>query len=164
MTAARRKLGITALVFVTINPALQISARADSADDALARVRALEKEIAAIKQENDALRRVNKLREQNAVLVKQTANTSARAAPAQLLKRQEPREAFAADHPIYAKVVVPVERGQFRVWGEGGAIWSGGFRSTILYAFDGVVRIGGHYGAGIFSTLAKSRLGSRDRV
>jgi hypothetical protein len=37
-----------------------------------------------------------------------------------------PREAYAADMPISFKAPAPVERGQLRIWGEGGAIWSGG--------------------------------------
>jgi hypothetical protein len=125
MTAVRLKMGIIALVFIAIGPVVQVNAWADSADDALARVQVLEKEIAAIKKENEALRRVKELREQNATLVKQTAK-SAGTATVQLATRSDPRQAYAADMPIYPKAVAPVERGQFRVWGEGGAIWSGG--------------------------------------
>ena len=140
MTALPRKLGIIALTFIATFPVVQLNARADSADEALARVQALEKEIAAIKKENEALRRVKELREQNATLVKQTAK-SAGTATVQLPTRSDPRQAYAADMPIYSKAVAPVERGQFRVWGEGGAIWSGGdpidsfySRSTITSA------------------------------
>ena len=126
MTAVRLKVGIIALVFIATSPVIQVNAWADSADETLARVQALEKEIAAIKKENEALRRVKELREQNATLAKQTATKNNRLPTALLPTRQEPREAYAADLPIYAKVAAPVERGQFRVWGEGGAIWSGG--------------------------------------
>jgi hypothetical protein len=125
MISIRRNLGVLALTFVAIYPSVSISAWADSADDALARVRTLEREIAAIKQENEALRRVNRLREENAALVKRTASSTARitVVPA---PTSGPREAYAADMPIYAKAAAPIEQGRLRVWGEGGAIWSGG--------------------------------------
>ncbi len=124
--SSKLKFGILASTCLAVGLLVQTSARAENADEALARVQVLEREIAAIKKENEALRRVKELREQNATLVKHTANTSTRTVSAQPLTRQEPREAFATDQPIYAKVAAPVERGQFRVWGEGGAIWSGG--------------------------------------
>ncbi len=165
MIGLPRKLGIIALIFIAAFPVVQLNAWADSADETLARVQVLEKEIAAIKKENEALRRVKELRERNATLVKQTANSSARPATALLPTRQEPRQAFAADLPIYAKAAAPVERGQFRVWGEGGAIWSGGDPiDSFLYSFDGVAGIGDRYKRPLFSTLSKSGLGSRDRV
>jgi hypothetical protein len=124
--SSRLKFGILAPTCLAVGLLMQTSARAENAEEALARVQVLEKEIAAIKKENEALRRVKELREQNATLVKQTATTNNRSPSALLPTRQEPREAYAADLPIYAKVAAPVERGQFRVWGEGGAIWSGG--------------------------------------
>lgn len=100
---------------------LQTNAWADSADETLARVRILEKEIAAIKQENEALRRVNQLRKENVAL-------KDRAPPPNLPPQagREPREAFAADAPVYMKAALPAEPGQLRLWSEGGAIWSGG--------------------------------------
>jgi hypothetical protein len=126
MIAVRLKLSIVALTFITIWPVVQISAWADSADDALARVRTLEREIAAIKQENEALRRVNKLRGENAALVKQTAGNNAGMAVVPASTGSNPREAYAADMPIVAKAAAPIEPGRMRVWAEGGANWSGG--------------------------------------
>jgi hypothetical protein len=76
MIADRVKLGIIGLTFIAITPAGQTNAWADGAGKASARLRILEKEIAAIKQENEARRRVNKLREQNVALVKQTGSTT----------------------------------------------------------------------------------------
>lgn len=140
MIALPRKLGIIALTFIATFPVVQLNARADSADEALARVQALEKEIAAIKKENEALRRVKELREQNSSLVKQTAK-SAGNATVRLPTRRDPRQAYAADMPIYPKAVAPVERGQLRVWGEGGAIWSGG--DPIYSFFDRTALTGG---------------------
>jgi hypothetical protein len=64
MIAARVKLGIIGFAFIAITP------------KASARLRILEKEMAAIKQENEARRRVNKLCEQNAALVERTASTT----------------------------------------------------------------------------------------
>jgi len=122
---SRLKLAVLAATCLVAGFLMQTNAWADSADEALARVRTLEREIAAIKQENEALRRVNKLREQNAALVKQTASSAARmaAVPA---SAGNPREAYAADMSIYAKAAAPIEQGRLRVWAEGGAIWSGG--------------------------------------
>src|SRR5258708_6246867 len=111
----------TLLMVSTWLGVMHAPARADSAEDALARIQSLEKEMAAIKKENEALRQLKKLREENASLKNRQPNTNS-ARPA----NREPRDAYAADLPFYAKAVAPVERGQFRVWGEGGAIWSGG--------------------------------------
>ena len=97
-------------------------ARADNTDLVLQRVQLLEKELVAVKKENEALRHIKRLREENAALAK--SQTAANAP--QRVAIGNPRDAYAADMPIYAKAVAPVERGQLRVWGEGGAIWSGG--------------------------------------
>jgi hypothetical protein len=145
MIAVRLKLSIVALTFITICPGVQISAWADSADDALARVRTLEREIAAIKQENEALRRVNKLRGENAALVKQTASSNARAAVVTTSASSNPREAYAADMPISIKAPAPIEPGRLRLWAEGGANWSGGDPVDSFYirtSFNGIVATG----------------------
>src|SRR5947209_479979 len=114
----------TLLVVTALGPVVHSPARADSADDALARVQTLEKEIAAIKKENEALRRVKDLREQNTALVKQTTSPSGRPT-AHFPPHRDPKEAYAADLPMYAKAPAPQEPGRLRLWGEGGAIWSG---------------------------------------
>jgi hypothetical protein len=109
------------LTSIALGVVAQTSAKADSADDALARVQALEKEIAAIKKENEALRQVKKLREENASLKSRQVNANS-GRPA----LHDPREAYAADLPVYVKAAAPPEQGRLRLWGEGGAIWSGG--------------------------------------
>jgi hypothetical protein len=117
---------------------VQTNAWADSADEALARVRILEKEIAAIKQENDALQRVNKLRGENAALVKQAAGNNARMAVVPASTSGDLREAYAADMPIVAKAAAPIEPGRMRVWAEGGANWSGGDPVDSFYIRTGL--------------------------
>jgi hypothetical protein len=126
-------VGTFLIWMVALGIAARTPASADTAEDTLARVRALEKEIAAIKKENEALRQVKKLREENTSLKDRHVNANS-AGPA----LHEPREAYAADLPVYVKATAPPEQGRLRLWGEGGAIWSGGdpidssyFRSTI---------------------------------
>lgn len=129
----RLKFRILAPTFLAVGLLAQTDARADSADEAQARVRILEKEIAAIKQENEALRRVNQLRKENVSLKDRQPQPNL-----PLRAGGDPREAFAAAAPAYMKAGGPAERGQLRFWTEGGAIWSGGdpidsffFRSQI---------------------------------
>jgi hypothetical protein len=103
-------------------------ANAQESNDVLARIAALEKENAAIRKENDALRANRALREQN-VKLKSGAKPEAAAlgaAPISTGKRTDPLGAYAADMPLAYKAAPSEMRGQFRVWGEGGAIWSGG--------------------------------------
>jgi hypothetical protein len=138
---SRLKLAILAATCLVAGFLVQTNAWADSADEALARVRTLEREIAAIKQENEALRRVNKLRGENAALVKQTASNNARMAVVSASTSSNPREAYAADLPIYAKAAAPIEPGRLRVWGEGGANWSGGDPVDSFYFRTGIVGI-----------------------
>ena len=88
----------------------------------LERAHLLEKELAAVKKENEALRHIKRLRDENASLAKSQTSLNA---PRRFATRN-PSEAFAADIPLNYKAPVPVERGQLRLWGEGGAIWSGG--------------------------------------
>src|SRR5665647_565953 len=116
---SRTGTAITALLIAGFAPNV---ARADNADLVLQRVQLLEKELAAVKQENETLRHIKRLREENAALAKSQppANVPQGVAPG------NPRDAYAADMPIYAKAVAPVEPGRLRLWGEGGAIWSGG--------------------------------------
>jgi hypothetical protein len=135
---SRLKLGIMAATCLAVGLLLQTNAWADSADEALARVRTLEREIAAIKQENEALRRVNKLRGENAALVKQTDSNNARLAVVPASTGSNPREAYAADMPIVAKAAAPIEPGRMRVWAEGGANWSGGDPVDSFYVRTGL--------------------------
>jgi hypothetical protein len=125
---------VTALLIAGVAPSV---ARADDADLVLQRVQSLEKELAAVKKENEALRHIKRLREENAALTKSQPAANA----PQGVAAGNPRDAYAADMPIYAKAAVPAERGRLRVWGEGGAIWSGG--DPVYSFFDRFVFSGG---------------------
>ncbi|UZE47892.1 hypothetical protein ONR75_23935 [Rhodopseudomonas sp. P2A-2r] len=109
------------------------AAHAASSDDVAARLTALEKENATIRKENAALRQNKSLREQNATLKSSTAATPVVAAQPGA-KRSDPFGAFAADLPLAYKARPVESAGQFRVWGEGGAIWSGGDRLASDYS------------------------------
>jgi hypothetical protein len=106
-------------------------AQAASGDDVLARLAALEQENAAIRKENAALRENKALRARNATL-----KSSAAAAPMQAGAQpaRDPFGAYAADLPLAYKAPVIAQAGQFRIWGEGGAIWSGGDPVDAYYA------------------------------
>lgn len=136
MSSSLSRIG-TAIGALLIAGAAPNVGRADNVDPVLQRVQSLEKELAAVKRENEALRHIKRLREENAVLARSQspANVPPRAATG------NPREAYAADMPIYAKAAAPVERGRLRVWGEGGAIWSGG--DPVYSFYDRFVFSGG---------------------
>ncbi|MGH2548227.1 MAG: hypothetical protein ACRDHN_02495, partial [Thermomicrobiales bacterium] len=111
------------------------AASAGQSDDVLARLDALEKENSAIRRENKALGENRSLRERNADLKTSSPQPVAQAAPA-VVYAEKPAKgftdkmtdffgAYAADLPVAYKAR-PELPGQFRIWGEGGAIWSGG--------------------------------------
>lgn len=118
--------GVAAIM--TAGGSFASAAGGDAADEAFARVQVLEREIAAIKRENEALRQVKKLREENTALVRRQPAASPDVGHSQerLLAARDPREAYAADAPLYLKAAAPVDRGTFTAWAEGGAIWTGG--------------------------------------
>lgn len=98
------------------------SAQAGQSDDVMARLAALEKENAALAKENTALRANRKLQRENVSL----KSSQTQAAQTNAMPNRDPLAAYAADLPMTYKAR-PIEApGQFRVWGEGGAIWSGG--------------------------------------
>jgi hypothetical protein len=104
---------------------------ADDAEIALQRVRALEREIEAVKKENEALRQLKKLREENAALVRRSkpepslVQSPVNSASATLSPGV--RESLAAAAPLYSRAITqPEVRGRFSAWVEGGANWSGG--------------------------------------
>lgn len=103
----------------------QTSAHAEDIDAVLARVRSLESEVAAIRKENEVLRKIKHLREENAALANQE-RVSRSVREQQPSAISNPREAYAAVQPFYAKAAGPVVHGQMKVWGEGGATWTGG--------------------------------------
>jgi hypothetical protein len=121
MLFSRFVIRIFLLTAIALGVVGQAPARADSADDALARVQALEKEIVAIKKENEALRQVTKLRAENASLKNRHVSANSGRPTVRDLN-----DAYAADLPAYVKAVAPAEQARLRLWGEGGAIWSGG--------------------------------------
>lgn len=98
------------------------AAYAAANDDVMARLAALEKENAAIRKENAVLRENKTLRIQNAAL-KSAAVPAASSAPN---AKRDPYAAYAADLPMAYKVAPMEAAGQLRIWGEGGAVWSGG--------------------------------------
>jgi major outer membrane protein len=111
---------------------------AGQTDDLVTRLDALERENAAIRTENAALIENKRLREHNAKL--KSADRELQSAPptpvpvAAAAARPESASgkavdvfgAYAADLPVAYKAAVPEAPGQFRIWAEGGAIWSGG--------------------------------------
>ena len=104
---------------------LTTAARAENIDTVMARVQLLEKEIAAIEKENDALRQIKRLREENASLA--THRPIATLTPNVTQSRPvipDPREAYASTAPI-VKAIPQAQQGVFKIWGEGGAAWSG---------------------------------------
>jgi len=104
------------------------AAYAASDDDVTARLAALEQENAAIRKENAALRENKRLRQQN-VSLKSDAAPAAQSDT----KRADPFAAYAADLPLAYKAGPLGRPGQFRIWGEGGAIFSGGDAATQQY-------------------------------
>ena len=106
------------------------AALAGQADNALVRLEALEKENAAIRRENAALRDNKVLRERNANLKSAIREPQAAppmpASPPAAGTRRDPFGAYAADLPGIFKAPPREAPGQLRLWGEGGAIWSGG--------------------------------------
>jgi hypothetical protein len=123
MLNLRTKIGALVLgSLITFNFS-SIAAWADDADAVLARVKSLEKELAAVKKENETLRQIKQLREENTKLAKlQPAENVRHAEPV-----RNPQDAYAADMPGYYKAApAPQERGLLKLWVEGGAIWSGG--------------------------------------
>ncbi|WP_315831181.1 Lpg1974 family pore-forming outer membrane protein [Bradyrhizobium prioriisuperbiae] len=125
------------------------AAHAASNDDMVVRLNMLEKENAAIRKENAALRQNKSLREQNATL--KSSSVEPRAAPKADATYSDPFGAFAADLPLAYKARPVESPGQFRVWGEGGAIWSGGDPVASDYSLTDFSRLGGN---GLFSISA----------
>jgi hypothetical protein len=114
------------------------TALAGSDDDLRERLTALERENAAIRKENALLRANKELRRENTALRSVSGPAPASTpvgvaeAAAGLRHERNPMEVYAADLPIKAPRVIETT-GQFRVWGEGGAIWSGGTSRTMGY-------------------------------
>lgn len=136
---------------LAISSLLAGTAHAEPADRVQARIDALEKENAAIRRENEVLRQNKVLRERNAALRSTTAPV-ATAAPASAV-RSDPLNAYAADLPFSTKAPVQASPRQFRLWAEGGAIWSGG--DPVLSDYTLSPPFIGNNTAGTFNLLPK---------
>ncbi|CAL76957.1 conserved hypothetical protein; putative signal peptide [Bradyrhizobium sp. ORS 278] len=140
-TALRRNVSILSLMLVSA------SASAAEVDDLNARLAKLERENAAMRMENAALRENKRLRDENGRLRsaqdaeavrsatsggfgRSAADRSAAPAPARLgLNNKDPYRSFAsADGPAAYTAAARPAGGVLKIWGEGGAIWSGGDR------------------------------------
>ena len=143
---------------------------AGQTDDLVARIDALERENAAIRRENAAVSENKRLREHNAKLKSSSRELqSARATPAPVgaaAARPESASgkvvdffgAYAADLPVAYKAAVPEAPGQFRMWAEGGAIWTGGDLISQDYNLVDFTSIFSGFLAGGGGGLAGSRI------
>ncbi|WP_244422246.1 hypothetical protein [Bradyrhizobium sp. ORS 285] len=153
-TALCRNVSILSLMLASA------SASATEVEDLNARLTRLERENAAIRMENAALRENKRLRDENGRLRsaqdadpvrsatpggfgRPAADRSAASASPRLgLENRDPYRSFAsADGPGVYKAPARFAGGVLKIWGEGGAIWSGGDRffqdaSTPLAGFS----------------------------
>lgn len=120
-------LGTAAFVAVACGPS-----RAAEENSLQHRLAQLERENATLARENAALRLNRKLARENVALRKSPPeHTTPAAAPS---PSTSVRDAYAADFQAAYKAVPVETQGQFRFWGEGGAIWSGGDPVTAPYS------------------------------
>lgn len=153
-----KKILFGALVFGTVFTTN--SAFAGQIEDAAARANSLEKENAAIRRENKALLENKSLRDRNTDLKASSAQPVVQAVPvaqAAAVPVEQPSKgmsdkmadffgAYAADLPIAYKAARPELPGQFRIWGEGGAIWSGGDPMVSNYSLFNLATLGNEGG------------------
>jgi len=110
----------TGLAIVNFSP---VRAWADDGE----RIQSLEKELAALKRENETLRRIRKLGDENAALAKE-----APVAPAPNSKRSDPRAAYvAADMPVKAPPLPPAPVYSWTGWYVG-LNAGGGWQNTTI--------------------------------
>lgn len=148
-----KKFLVTALALSSVCAAS--AAYAASNDDVMARLATLEKENAAIRKENAALRENKALRAQNTSLKSSVAPAQASSEPG---AKRDPLNAYAADVPMAYKAPMAAEPGRFRVWTEGGAIWTGGDAVTSAYTLGsatGLFFAPGGGGVGAFDLKPK---------
>lgn len=125
---------------------------ASAQEGSASRISALEKENAAIRKEIALLRENRDLQKQASTL-KPANPSSQRVAAGSAAAKSDPFAAYAADLPVaYKAAPVVAQQRQFRIWGEGGAIWSGGDPMLQPYLLGGGVGLGGvgSSGAGVF--------------
>jgi opacity protein-like surface antigen len=135
-----------------------LSMGAAAADEtSVSRISSLEKENAAIRKEITLMRENRELHKQAAALKPATGSVS----PAVLStggRKSDPFAAYAADLPMaYKAAPVVAQPRQFRIWGEGGAIWSGGDPMLQPYLLGIGLGIGGlgSNPAGVFDLSPK---------
>jgi Legionella pneumophila major outer membrane protein precursor len=162
--AIMKKLVLSALAISSAWTFAATAVHAAQNDDVVARIEALERENAAIKKENTALRENQALRKQNASLKTSSQApadmTQGRAAPSAL--RTDPLAAYAADVPMAYKAQAPVERGQLRVWADGGATWTGGDANPNFFSalnFSSISETGSIFGSSPTSFDMRPNLG-----
>jgi len=148
------KTVVSVLAIASVMAMAGTAARADSREQVMARLAALEKENAAIRKENAALRENKALRAQNAALTSSGARPAASVNAVSFGKR-DPFAAYAADLPAAYKARPVDPTGQFRVWGEGGAIWSGGGAPASTYDLAAPNALIPQGNAGSFDLLPK---------
>jgi hypothetical protein len=114
------------------------TAFAESEESRLARIAALEKENALMRKELAALRQNHALRDQKASIAGASVQAHGkrpqqdRNGLTQSVGSGSPLTAYAADLAFKATPLAEA-RGQFRVWAEGGATWTGGDPSLLFY-------------------------------
>jgi hypothetical protein len=123
-----KKIIFSALAVGTVWACATTAVRAGQDENVIGRLEALEKENTAMRNEIAALRANKALHAQLATLKSSSKPqaTAVQPVPVSDAKPHDPFGAYAADLPVAFKAPPPVEQGQFRVWGEGGAIWTGG--------------------------------------
>lgn len=132
-----KKVILSALAIGSLTSYAGAAAQAAQNDDVLARIEALEKKVAALSEEKNAALRENQvLRQQNAVLKPATRPqaTTMHSAAAPTASRPDPLRAYASAPPMAYKGPVAETRGQLRIWGEGGATWTGGDPNPAFYS------------------------------
>lgn len=123
---------LSTAAFIAVACGASLAADENSLQHRLAQ---LERENATLTRENAALRLNRKLARENVALRKSSPE---RAAPAAAPSPgTSVRDAYAADFPVAYKALPVETRGQFRFWGEGGAIWSGGDPVKTPYSLRG---------------------------
>lgn len=132
--------GTTAVVAAAIaaGVCLFVSPAALAGGDETNRITALEGENALMRKEIDDLRKSLTTGERTISCARSARSTERKQMPASLApqtnRKSDPFGAYAADLPATYKAVPMTEaRGELRLWGEGGATWTGGDPSLLFY-------------------------------
>src|SRR5690242_18569077 len=101
--------------------------------------------LAVAGQKDDVIARLNAAEQENAAIRKQTAQlaTTTSAKPVSITdKMTDFVGAYAADLPVAYKAPPPVEPGHLTLWGQGGAIWTGGDQVARSFSLNDFTTIG----------------------